>query len=129
MNAFATTADAGPTGPSASPATRPRRPWALLINALLDLAGPQAGFVAHAERPWASVTFAGSRHTVTLAFTGAAGVAAGEAFAEALPEHEFAIPRQIVADATVTGMLHEVAAAGRAEMLTIEAELLLVEDC
>jgi len=70
------------------------------------------------------VTFAGSRHTITLAFQGAAAVAAGEQFAEALPEHEFAIPRQIVADAAVTGMLHE----SQPQRLEVELELLLVED-
>ncbi|MBU6267229.1 MAG: hypothetical protein KGN34_06800 [Sphingomonadales bacterium] len=89
------------------------------------MAGSHAEFVSHAERPWASVTFIGSRHTITLAFPGAHGVIAGDRFAEALPEHEFAIPRQIVADAVVTGMLHE---AEPAERLVIEAELLLVED-
>jgi len=104
---------------------RPRRPWAALINALLDLAGPEAAFLAHGERPWASATFSGSRHAVTLAFAGARGVIAGEAFAEALPEHEFAIPRQLVADACVTGMLHEVEAQ---ERLVVDVELLLVEE-
>jgi hypothetical protein len=104
---------------------RPRRPWAALINALLDLAGPEAAFLAHGERPWASATFSGSRHAVTLAFAGARGVIAGEAFAEALAEHEFAIPRQIVADACVTGMLHEVEAQ---ERLVVDVELLLVEE-
>ena len=57
---------------------------------------------------------------------GAAAIAAGEAFAAALPGHEFAIPRQLVADAVVTAMHHE---ARPAERLEIEAELLLVEDC
>ena len=105
---------------------RARRPWARLLDAVLGLAGPGAEFISHAERPWASVTFAGSRHTIVLGFSGAAAIAAGEAFAEALPGHEFAIPRQIVADAVVTGMRHE---AMPAERLVIEAELLLVDDC
>lgn len=104
---------------------QPRRPWATLVNALLDLAGPEASFLAHSERPWASVTFSGSRHAVTLAFAGAGGVIAGEAFAEALPEHEFSVPRQLVADACVTGMLHE---AEPVERLVVDVELLLVED-
>ena len=120
MNAFSPAAALD----TAQPAPRARRPWALLLNAVLDLAGPHAELVSHAERPWASVTFAGSRHVVTLAFAGAAGVAAGEACAEALGEHEFAIPRQIVADANVIGMLHEAQPA----RLVLDAELLLVED-
>lgn len=113
----------------AETAPQPRRPWAMLINALLDLAGPEASFLAHGERPWASATFSGSRHAVTLAFAGARGVLAGETFADSLPEHEFAIPRQIVADAGVTGMLHETSPHdGGGERLVVDVELLLVEE-
>ena len=115
-----------PAAAAAQPrAPRVRRPWAQLYNAVLDLAGPEAEFVSHDEHPWASVTFSGSRHTFTLAFTGPAGIAAGEAFAEALGEHEFAIPRQIVVEALINAMLHE---AQPAERMLVEAELLLVED-
>jgi len=109
---------------AAESARRARRPWAHLLNAVLELAGPHAELVSHAERPWASVTFNGSRHTVTLVFNGVAGVVAGEAFAGVVTEHEFAIPRQIVADAQVTGMLRET----RPARLTVETDLLLVED-
>ncbi|MDE2404520.1 MAG: hypothetical protein KGM17_07615 [Sphingomonadales bacterium] len=88
------------------------------------MAGDSASFVSHAERPWASVTFSGSRHAIVLAFAGDAAIIAGEAFAEALPEHEFAIPGQLVADAAVTAMRHEAVPP----RLTIELELLLVEE-
>lgn len=124
LGAAALAARTGMSG-EAPPTPQPRRPWATLINALLDMAGPDAAFLAHAERPWASVTFSGSRHAVTLAFAGARGVIAGEAFAEALPEYEFSISRQIVADACVTGMLHETEPA---ERLVVDVELLLVEE-
>jgi hypothetical protein len=102
-----------------------RRPWAPLLSALISLAGGKAELLRHVERPWASVTFSGTRHMVTLAFTGAEAVAAGELFIAALPEHEFMIPRQIVADAVVASVEHTMLPAPR---LTLEIELLLVED-
>ncbi len=102
-----------------------RTPWMPLLNALLELAGGKAGLLRHAERAWASVTFTGTRHDVTLAFTGPDAVAAGEAFIAALPDHEFAIPRQLVADATVLSVEHSLVPEPR---LIVEAQLLLLED-
>lgn len=102
-----------------------RTPWLPLLSALLDLAEGQAELIRHGERGWASVTFSGARHTVELAFTGAEAVSAGERFIEALPEHEFAIPRQLVADAGVTAVEHTALPQPR---LQVTAELLLLED-
>lgn len=101
------------------------RPWARLLNVLIALAGRKAELISHAERTWASATFTGSRHTVILAFAGPEAVAAGELFMEALPEHEFTIPDQIVADATVSEASHTVVPDQR---LVITVDLLLVED-
>ncbi len=110
---------------NAGSARRPREPWARLLDAVLRLGGGQARLLRHAERPWASATFAGTRHTVALTFAGAGAQAAGEAFIAALPEHEFAIPGQLVADAAIASvdqvMLPE-------PLLTVEAELLLLDD-
>ena len=103
----------------------PRTPWMPLLNALLGLAGGKAELLRHAERAWASVTFTGTRHDVTLAFCGAEAVAAGELFIAALPDHEFAIPRQLVADAAVFGVEHILLPEPR---LVVEAQLLLLED-
>jgi hypothetical protein len=103
-----------------------RRPWMPLLSAVLTLGEGQAELIRHAERPWTSVTFAGTRHTIVLAFTGPEGIAAGEAFIALLPDHEFAIPRQIVADASVVRVEHDMCPKPR---LIVEAELLLVEDC
>ncbi len=103
-----------------------RRPWRALLAAVTQLAGGEAELLRHVERPWASITFAGTRHTIALVFTGARGTAAGEAFIAALPEHEFAISRQLVADAAVVAVEHAVLPEPR---LTVEVELLLVEDC
>ncbi len=114
----------------ASPAPRPqtyqRRPWLPLLSALLELAQGKAELVSHSERPWASATFSGARHRVTLTFTGIAGLAAGEDFIDCLPEHEFTIPGQLVADATVVGVEQTALPEAR---LTVEAELLLLRDC
>lgn len=102
-----------------------RRPWRALLSALIEFAGGKAELLRHVERPWVSVTFSGTRHTVALAFTGAEAVAAAEAFIAALPEHEFAVPGQLVADAAVTAVRQEILPEPR---LTVEVELLLLVD-
>lgn len=102
-----------------------RTPWMPLLNALLELAGGKAELLRHAERNWASVTFTGTRHDITLAFKGAEAVAAGELFIAALPDHEFSIPRQLVADAAVLSVEHTLLPEPR---LVVEAQLLLLED-
>ena len=104
---------------------RPRGPWMHLLSALLGLAGGKAELIRHSERAWASVTFSGTRHTVVLAFTGAEAVAAGEAFIDALPGHEFTLPRQLVADAAVTSAAHVLLPEPK---LSVEVELLLLEE-
>ncbi len=101
-----------------------RRPWRALLAAVAELAGGKAELLRHVERPWASVTFSGTRHTLALAFTGREAVAAGETFIAALPDHEFTIPRQLVADAAVTAVEHDLAPEPK---LTVEVELLLLE--
>ena len=102
-----------------------RRPWLALISALFDLAQGQAELVRHSERNWASATFAGTRHSVTLAFTGVAAIAAAEALIEALPEHEFTIPDQLVADAAIFSVEQVALPEPR---IVVELELLLLED-
>ena len=101
------------------------RPWAKLLDALLALTGGHGELVSHTERPWASATFSGSRHTVTLNFDGLEAIAAAEQFIEAVPEHEFTIPGQLVADVAV----NEASLAMLPEpKFTIRLELLLLED-
>ena len=96
-----------------------------LIEAIMALAGGKALLVHHVERGWASVTFAGTRHTMRLAFAGDEAVAAGERFIALLPEHEFAVPSRLVADATVVAAKHGLLPEPR---LTVEIELLLLDD-
>ena len=104
---------------------RARRPWLPLLGAVLRLAGGHAELLRHSERPWASVTFSGTRHTIALSFTGEAGVVEGEAFIAALGEHEFAIARQVVIEAAVVSVEHTTLPQVK---LTVEVVLLLLED-
>lgn len=102
-----------------------RTPWMPLLSALLELAQGKGELVRHSERAWASVTFSGSKHSVVLAFVGAEALAAGENFIEALPEHEFTLPRQLVADAAVVRVEHIALPQPRLE---VEAELLVLDE-
>ena len=102
-----------------------RRPWLQLLAAVTELAGPEAELVRHTERAWASITFSGTRHVMLLAFAGAEAVEAGERFIAALPEHEFTIPRQLVAEATVAAADHTLVPEPK---LVVEIEMLLLED-
>lgn len=102
-----------------------RTPWAALLKALLELAGNQAELLSHAERAWASVTFSGSRHDVRLRFTGIEAIDAGELFIDTLPDHEFSIPRQLVADAAVLSVTHILQPE---PFMEVEVQLLLLED-
>jgi hypothetical protein len=95
-----------------------------LREALLDLAGGEATILAHSETAWASVTFAGARHRLVLAFEGASAIDAGETFIAWLPEHEFDLPSQLVADAAVTEVDHRL----QPERLQVTCELLLLEE-
>ena len=95
-----------------------------LREALLALAGGHAQIAAHREKSWASITFAGARHTVELAFAGAEEVAAGEAFIADLPEHQFAIPRQLVAEATVVAVDHLL----DPPRMTVTCEVLMLDE-
>lgn len=102
-----------------------RTPWMPLLSALLELAQGQAELIRHSERAWASVTFSGSKHVVVLAFTGEAAVAAGERLIDALPEHEFELPRLLVADAAVVRVEHTALPQPRLE---VELELLVLDE-
>lgn len=113
--------------PLACPPARAARrtPAIRLREQLLELAGGHAAIVSHEEKAWASVTFAGTRHRLLLAFEGAEAVEAGECFIAFLPEHEFAIPGQLVADAAVTEVDHNLSPNPR---LAVTCELLLLEE-
>lgn len=94
-------------------------------EALLAICGGVGTVLSHEERAWASITFAGTRHELVLRFEGIEQVEAGEGLIERLPEHEFSIPGQLVADACVTRVEH---IFGPTETLTVTAVLLLLEE-
>ncbi len=100
-------------------------PWQRLLKALMDLCEGQAQLLSHAERPWASVTFAGTRHTVTLRFDGAEAVGEAEQFITNLPEHEFTLPGQLVADAAIVAVDQQCLPQPQ---ITVQAELLLLDE-
>jgi hypothetical protein len=107
-----------PRGPRRSASER-------LREELRALAGGHALILAHAEKSWASITFAGARHRLDLAFEGAEAVEAAETFIAYLPEHEFAIPRRLVADAAVVAVDHRI---GRDPRMEVRIELLVLDE-
>ncbi len=89
------------------------------------LAEDRADLLSHEEKAWNSITFSGTRHEVMLDFQGEEEVAAGEEFIANLPEHEFTIPGQLVADATIREVDHRF---GADERMVVTAVLLLLEE-
>jgi hypothetical protein len=111
---------------SAASLHRTRRSLAEKVQAALStLAAGRAAVLSHEEKPWASITFSGTRHEVVLEFKGTEAVVAGEDLMEHLPDHEFAIPGQLVADAAITAVDHQF---GPEERLTLTTVLLLLEE-
>lgn len=101
----------------------PRRAVAALREAVLELAQGRAAILAHSEKSWASATFAGARHRLELLFDGDLAIEAGELFIALLPEHEFDVPGQLVADATITEVDHRL----QPQRMQVSCELLLLE--
>lgn len=101
-----------------------RDPGTRLRMALDELAGCGT-IISHQQTPWASITFSGVRHSFTVLFCGDEEVAVGEEFLAALPDHEFILPGQIVADASIGHVQHELLPIPR---LQAEIELLMLDD-
>ncbi len=114
--------DCPPTLGATTQPTRKRRrsKGERLIEALQQLAQGRAAITRHSETNWASITFVGTRHRVELVFEGAEAVEAGECFIAFLPEHEFALPGQLVADAAVVEVDHRL----NPPLMTVVCELL-----
>ena len=96
-----------------------------LRDAILALSDHHAQIVAQFERAWASITFAGARHTFSLIFAGEAAVEAGERFVANLPDHEFTLAGQLVADATVSEVEHRMLPSPR---MIVTCEVLMLEE-
>lgn len=103
-----------------------RGPWLRLVSEVLALGGSEVEFLSHTERPWSSATFCGSRHEIVMAFSGIEAIGQGESLIAALPDHEFTIPGQLVADAGISSVEHE---NGPEPRMRVVAELLLLEEC
>lgn len=73
----------------------------LLAGQIGAMTGDRASVTLKRERPWASITFAGTRHSLVVDWPGATGPGDMENLAKALPDHEFAIPGHFVADILV----------------------------
>ncbi|MBD2841324.1 hypothetical protein [Erythrobacter rubeus] len=120
-------ADAAPSPTLRARRYRPRRTTADRVReALLTLAEGRASLLSHEEKAWASITFSGTRHEIMLDFDGRTAVAAGEDFIAALPDHEFRIPGQLVAEATVREVDHRFGSDD--ERMVVTAVLLLLEE-
>ena len=108
------------------PNPRARRTTADRVRtALMQLTGGNGSVLSHEEKAWASITFSGTRHEMVLEFCGPEAVVGGEELIERLPDHEFTIPGQLVADATITKVDHRF---GAMERLEVTAVLLLLEE-
>ncbi len=112
-------------GAIAPPRKMRRGPAEHLRDALMALAQRHGSITRHSERAWASITFTGARHSVELVFDGVEAVAAGEEFVACLPDHEFAIRGQIVAEANVTSVDHTLLPVPRLE---VSVEVLMLND-
>jgi hypothetical protein len=94
-----------------------------LQPAIDELAVGGGSVFDHQVREWASVTFKGARHRMKVRFEGEQAIQNGELFVAFLPEHEFDIPRLLVADAAILNITHEI---GR--HLEAQIELLTLDD-
>jgi hypothetical protein len=115
----------GTPGHGGAGAMRLRHPSLRLLEAVLVLAGERAELMCHAETPWASATFSGTRHSFTLSFGGIEGVAAAEEFIATLPEHEFTLSGRLVADAGISEVTHTTLPQ---PAMVVEADILLLND-
>ena len=85
----------------------------------LRLLFPEADLNIIHERPWHSLTFGGTQICISVTMTNAE-TTCGLPLSAMLAEHEFCLPRQIVADIAVT----QAAVADGAYCLIIDALLL-----
>ena len=102
--------------PAAGPELqRALRAWFTALGAPLTVEAP-------ASRPWASITFSGERHRLTLRLPGPGAQAAVDAFLDGLEEREFALRGHLLADIEAIGIAREADGQIRLvlEALTVE---------
>ncbi len=99
-----------------------------LIRTVLPLFGGGAELIEAREREWASATFCGARHVLVLRSRLARADAPAPAALALLPEHQFSLEGEIVADCAVTRVQRTTDADGQSwltatiELLTIAAD-------
>ncbi|MEP7349629.1 MAG: hypothetical protein ABI668_06710 [Sphingorhabdus sp.] len=71
-----------------------------LVRALQPIM-PDATFAISQCRDWYSMTFSGAQIVITAQLQGTDAAALASQFVQMLPEHEFVLPRLIVADIAV----------------------------
>lgn len=98
--------------------SRDRDTGARLARAI-EAAGPAVKVAARDALCWASVTFSGARHRLTLTATDSPEL---DRWLNALPDADFAIPGQLVADIEVGEMVR----AG--DKVAVVVEVLTVDD-
>jgi len=98
--------------------------WTDTCAAILALTCNRGELISHAEIPWASIGFSGTRHTLVLKFTGEEAIDFGNVFVAGLDSHDIRIAGQLVADAVVLERLLE---RGPEPVMTMKIELLLLE--
>lgn len=74
---------------------------ARLERALAAHLGDNAVIVAQREHPWASATFTGHRHAITIRLADTDAAVRAALFAERCDTIEFAMPQMVVADMIV----------------------------
>ena len=101
---------------------------AKLIHTVLDICGDGSELVGAHEREWASATFSGARHSLDLMIPANDERGALPDAVARLPDHEFDLVGEIVADCAVTvgqrcrGNDGRTRLALRVELLTIDAD-------
>ncbi|MGN6375552.1 MAG: hypothetical protein ACTHMG_08350 [Sphingomonas sp.] len=89
-----------------------------LLTRALIAAGPAVTVVARQATPWASATFSGARHEMTLTAPASARL---ERWLAALPEADFTLRGHLVTDLVVTSVTtSDAGAIIRLEALTVE---------
>lgn len=74
---------------------------ARLIRQLIEHLGPGTQLIGSQEREWASATFSGARHSLDLHVPMLHDATQSPTSIAALPDHEFALVGEIVADCAV----------------------------
>lgn len=91
-----------------------------LTEQLHDLTGPGCEIHLKRERPWASITFSGTRHLFQIECAGGDAKRVRQKLEGSLPEHGFDLAGHFVADALVK--------AGSDQVEPVHVEILTIND-